>query len=83
MSIETNKNDFEKALENLEEYMADMGDSAHPDLIEVTGKITEEYDGHYRHDIEYLMDKVDELKNEAESLKQDIEDLEDKAAGND
>ena len=82
MSIETNKNDFEIALEKLDEYMAAMDDFAHPDLVEVASKVSEEYLNHYRDDIESLMNEASELKNEIESLKQDLEDYENELGSN-
>ena len=54
MNIEVNKKDFERALEKLEENIPILDECLAGEFIEAMQNVVNEYNGHYKDDIENL-----------------------------
>lgn len=69
MSIENNQSDFEKALSEMEDTIEKLDWCVDEGLMNTLKDVVNEYDNHYKSDIEELMDKVDALLSENEELR--------------
>ena len=62
MSMNNNKKDFEQLIEEVKDMLEDTSDFDTTDFIEVVTALVNEYDVHYRHDIEDIMYENGDLK---------------------
>jgi len=68
MSLDTNKRDFERALELLEDEVASLEGIIHGDFLSLVKDVISEYDGHYKDDIVELIDNFDDLEDKYNQL---------------
>ena len=66
MSIEPNKTDFETALSEMRETIETLDSCVDDGLMDTLKKVAEEYDLHYKSDIQSLIDENEALKAELE-----------------
>lgn len=73
MSIEANKKDFERSLEEMKETVELLKACVDDALIGTIESVINEYEGHYASDIEDMISLNSELENEIEDLKAEAE----------
>lgn len=68
MPLQTNKDDFEVALNNLELYISDLEQVVSEDIAKALNGVISEYQTHLQGDIELMMEKIDILIDQVEEL---------------
>ena len=74
MSIDSNKSDFEKALSEMSDTIEKLDWCVDEDLMNTLKDVVNEYDNHYKSDIEELMGKVESLDSELEEMRENTTD---------
>ncbi len=68
MSLENNKRDFEKALEEMKEAIEALAHCVDEGIMNTLKSVVDEYELHYSSDIQELMDSNEEMKDKIEDL---------------
>lgn len=76
MSIESNKKDFENALDYMRNAISTLESCVDPSILSILTDVIHEYDHHYVNDIEELITEVEELRDTVDNLDREISYLE-------
>ncbi len=68
MSLENNKRDFEKALEEMKEAIEALDHCVDEGIMNTLKSVIDEYEIHYSSDIQELMGSNEEMKDKIEDL---------------
>ncbi len=68
MSLESNKRDFEKALEEMKVAIEALDHCVDDVIMDTLKSVVDEYESHYSSDIQELMDSNEEMKDKIEDL---------------
>ncbi len=68
MSLESNKRDFEKALEEMKVAIEALDHCVDDVIMDTLKSVVDEYEIHYSSDIQELMDSNEEMKDKIEDL---------------
>ena len=68
MSLENNKVDFEKALEEMKEVVEALDHCVDDAMMEALKSVINEYETHYSSDIQEMIDSNGEMKEKIEEL---------------
>ncbi len=68
MSLESNRRDFEKALEEMKEAIEALDHCVDEGIMNTLKSVIDEYEIHYSSNIQEMMDSNEEMKDKIEDL---------------